>query len=145
MSPFHGSLRRMPHVVVLLLALCLRGVLANVSEEENVPLDQWQECDIFMAPSTTGWGVFAARDFAEGEHVDTSSLSVPTSDERHDGTVVASVLTNYVYGFNRHSNGEYSTIVLHGPSMFFNHHPEPNVQVRVVASSFRIRRRMVDC
>jgi hypothetical protein len=129
----HIVLRCTPSVLVVSLAFFLCGVLAD--GEEIVPLEPWQGCDIFLAPSTTGWGVFAARDFVEGEHVDTSSLSVPTSDERDDGIIKTSVLNDYVYGYNRYPSGEYSTIVLHGSSMYFNHHPEPNVQVRVTYSN----------
>jgi hypothetical protein len=120
--------------ISLALIICGVVVLAATSEEEILPLEPWQDCDIFLAPSTTGWGVFAARDFVEGEHVDTSTLSVPTSDERHNGIPKSSVLNDYVYGYNRYDR-EYSTIVLHGSSMFFNHHPEPNVQVRMTSYS----------
>ena len=38
--------------------------------------EQWQNCDYFMAQTSMGWGVFAARNFASGEIVDVAPLYV---------------------------------------------------------------------
>jgi hypothetical protein len=95
-------------------------------------LESWQSCDFFLAPSSTGWGVFAARDFGEGELVDAAPLVIRTWDDRHDGITKATVLDDYVYGYVDDPTGKYSTVVLFGYSMFFNHHPEPNVMVSLM-------------
>ena len=32
--------------------------------------EPWQQCKVFLAPSNTGWGVFAAQDIKKGENID---------------------------------------------------------------------------
>lgn len=100
----------------------------------NKTLESWQSCDVFLAPSSTGWGVFAARDYEEGELVDAAPLVIRTWDDRLDGITKATVLDDYVYGYVDDTTGKYSPVVLFGYSMFFNHHPEPNVVVSLLWS-----------
>lgn len=81
------------------------------------------------------WGVYANRDFSEGEIVDISPLTVPI----HDGSeaIERSVLNDYVYGYWRlfehpQIKGKHTISklysVLFGPDMIYNHHPHaPNV------------------
>ena len=123
-------LRSLPLFLVLSL-----GLSRCKGEQEKLTLEErWQGCDIFLAPSTTGWGVFAARDFGEGENVHISSLSIPVNDESADGFVKTSVLDDVAYGY-----GEFSYIVLYGASMLFNHHPEPNILVSRVTGTYFVR------
>ena len=122
---------------VLLLSLTLSRCKG---EQEKLTLEEpWQVCNIFLAPSSTGWGVFAARDFEEGESLEVSALSVPMSVDLGDIIVRTSILDDYVYGYHRHETEEYTTIALHGASMFFNHHPEPNIEVTTVTDSCVVR------
>lgn len=112
--------------------LCLLLVYTNKEEYgggTEKTLELWQNCDLFLAPSSTGWGVFAARDFAEGELVDAAPLVIRTWDDRHDGISKGTVLDDYVYGYIDDPTEKISPAVLFGYSMFFNHHPEPNVLV----------------
>lgn len=115
------------------------------NENENnadTALLPWQRCSVFVAPTVTSgqgkpmnWGVYANRDFSEGEIVDISPLTVPIPDGSM--AVERSVLNDYVYGYwrvfqhpsipGKHSVGKLYSI-LFGPDMFYNHHPvAPNV------------------
>ena len=81
------------------------------------------------------WGVYANRDFSEGEIVDISPLTVPIPDGSE--SIEQSVLNDYVYGYWRifehpQLKGKHVVSklysVLFGPDMFYNHHPvAPNV------------------
>lgn len=127
-------------VVVVSLALIISVVSKTNDEELLLP---WQQCSVFVAPTiamgdgnSMNWGVYANRDFAEGEIVDISPLTVPIPDGSR--SVEQSVLNDYVYGYWRifdhpHYKGKHSIeklySVLFGPDMFYNHHPvAPNVQ-----------------
>lgn len=123
------------------------GVESN-NIDPSVTLLPWQRCSIFVAPTLASknnndnngkvgmnWGVYANRDFLEGEIVDISPLTVPI----HDGSVAIerSVLNDYVYGYWRlfehpQIKGKHTISklysVLFGPDMIYNHHPHtPNV------------------
>ena len=123
--------------VALLVATLGSAYLAVAAEQEEIKLEEvvdelslegWQSCDIFLAPSTTGWGVYAARDFAKHETVEAIPLLVPVGEEESQRIIKNSVLDDYVYGYHR-LNGEYASGVLFGYAMFFNHHPVQNVRV----------------
>lgn len=101
--------------------LCHAGLPLSTSDEEQ----SWQGCDIFLAPSTTGWGVYAARSFRDGEMVELAPLFVPMAPDSR--LIRQSVLDNYVYGYHT-KEGTYKNVVVFGMTMFYNHHPEPNVK-----------------
>ncbi len=124
------------------------SIASEAREEQTKTNDKdfllpWQRCSVFMAPtiatgdaSPMNWGVYANRDFSEGEIVDISPLTVPIPDGSK--SIEQSVLNDYVYGYWRISEhpqhkGKHSIeklySVLFGPDMFYNHHPvAPNVQ-----------------
>lgn len=113
-------------------------------EDPSVELLPWQQCSVFVAPTIAvengnamNWGVYANRDFAEGEIVDISPLTVPVPEG--SDTIERSVLNDYVYGYWRifehpQFKGKHSVSrlysVLFGPDMIYNHHPvAPNVKL----------------
>ena len=99
------------------------GVFSLVSSAE----EEWQNCEIFLAPSDTGWGVYASRSFKKGEIVDMTPAIVPTGEL---DVIENSVLDDYVYGYFRLEGSSLLEIhvVMIGYGMFYNHHPEPNIQ-----------------
>jgi hypothetical protein len=113
--------------VGFLWILCHAGLARSTSDEEQ----SWQGCDIFLAPSTTGWGVYAARSFRDGEMVELAPLFVPMSSDSRQ--IKQGVLNDYVYGYNT-KDGTYKTVVVFGMTMFYNHHPEPNVKYHIVGN-----------
>ena len=115
----------------------------NNDEDPAFVISPWQRCSVFVAPTiatskenSMNWGVYANRDFSEGEIVDISPLTVPIPDGSE--SIERSVLNDYVYGYWRvfehpQMKGKHSISklysVLFGPDMFYNHHPvAPNVQ-----------------
>ena len=110
--------------IAFLTALCFWQAKCSDGQEE----ESWQQCSTFLAPSTTGWGVFAARGFAPDEIVEVSSLVLPLATNA--SIVKNTVLDDYVYGFTREIDGEPFELLgaMLGTTMFFNHHSEPNVE-----------------
>ena len=123
--------------------------VSSEAQEENIKTNDeglllpWQRCSVFVAPtiatgdgSAMNWGVYANRDFSEGEIVDISPLTVPIPEGSK--SIERSVLNDYVYGYWRifehpQFKGKHEIeklySVLFGPDMLYNHHPvAPNVQ-----------------
>jgi hypothetical protein len=156
-------------LTIVLLALVVSGqdtkkTSDNNNDGDNNNLLHWQRCSVFIAPSlptTTdnnnddnnnnnndndndnvnfNWGVYANRNFFQGEIVDISPLTLPLPDG--SDAIERSILNDYVYGYwrvvqqsnNANANTKRPTIdklysVLFGPDMFYNHHPtKPNVE-----------------
>jgi hypothetical protein len=89
------------------------GVAAINSDEEV------SACDTFLAPSKlSGWGVFAARDFAANELVEIAPISIPLPN--NEALIQTTVLLDYAYG----------GIVSFGNIMIYNHDDDPNVRIR---------------
>ena len=103
------------------LSLLYLALLVVAEEEE------WQACEIFLAPSDIGWGVFAARSFRQGEIVDIAPGIIPMDNEQ---ILYNSVLNDYVYGYWRISGRQLlqSHVVMFGMDMIYNHHPRPNLE-----------------
>lgn len=106
---------------------------AELHEHDQAP---WQGCDAFMAPTntTTGWGVFAARDFEYQELLDITPLYIPfekkTGDtfSLHSRLIQNSALDGYVYKVYRNHLARNQSMVMFGYDMLYNHHPtDPNV------------------
>lgn len=100
----------------------------------NEEVDIWQHCDVFMAPTNTsgGWGTYAARDFASTELLDMTPLYISMSNlsRAHTRLHKQSALDDYVYGVYRPTTSEYTSQVLFGYDMMYNHHPTaPNTQL----------------
>ena len=99
---------------------------------------RWTTCDIFLAPSSlpgAGWGVFAARDFAENEVVEVAPmfLPFPPSQARQQ-----SAIADYIYGYI-HKNmtsgqDEILDVAVFGMSLFYNHHENNNIEWRSFGS-----------
>lgn len=101
-------------------------------------LESWQDCSIFLAPSSSGgYGVFAARDFAEGEIVELAPFFL--ADEHDVPFIMNTVLQDYIYGYLRIlPAGEDPTeqppqrllsAIVWGLAMMYNHHPQaPNIR-----------------
>jgi hypothetical protein len=117
----------------LLLLSCL--ILVQREAEASDALESWQECESFLAPTTMGWGVYAARDYEEGDLVHVAPLFVAfgKTDEINI-PIKHSALDDYVYGYTYEENS-YSN-VLFGMTMFYNHHPQPNVRYAMIAEPF---------
>lgn len=136
---------------LLLVAMTIVSVGSEASEKRKIsdedpsigPLP-WQQCSVFVAPTiaaengkSMNWGVYANRDFSEGEIVDISPLTVPIPEGSE--SIERSVLNDYVYGYWRifehpQLKGKHSISklysVLFGPDMIYNHHPKaPNVKL----------------
>lgn len=94
--------------------LATGGVAAINTDEET------STCDTFLAPSKlSGWGVFAARDFAANEIVEIAPMSIPLPSK--DPTIQTTVLLDYAYG----------GIVSFGNIMIYNHDENhPNVKIQ---------------
>ena len=108
-----------------LLYVCQAESTTNKIRDEE---EKWQQCSTFLAPSTLGWGVFAARPFAPNEIVEIAPLVLPMHP---DAPVIKnSALDDYVYGFWRFTGNELIELLgaMLGMTMFLNHHSEPNVQ-----------------
>jgi hypothetical protein len=110
-------------------------LLVQGEVEVSSALESWQECEVFLAPTTMGWGVYAARDFDEGDVVEVAPLFVllDKSDELKL-QINRIALDDYVYGYTYEENS-YSN-VLFGMTMFYNHHPQPNVRYAMIAEPF---------
>ena len=125
-------------MVVFLLSLLLflqSKVMAGNLREDDIE-EGWQQCSVFLAPSTTGWGVFAARPFALGEIVEIAPLVLAV--ESSQPVVANSVLDDYVYTYwgshfwysvQKNTRRKVLTLnaVVLGMSQIFNHHTEANV------------------
>jgi hypothetical protein len=99
-------------------------ILSSSSAEDNhEDSHSWQGCETILAPSTMGWGVYAAKPFQEGDIVDLAPLFVMMKAPKNE--IHNSALNDYNYGHFR--NSDYYHAVLFGNEMFYNHHPEPNV------------------
>jgi hypothetical protein len=102
------------------------------AQAQTTQEEAWQSCNIFLAPSSRGgggmgWGVFAARSFAEGEIVEIAPLFFPVPV--HDPICDNTVLDDYHYDYLRWTGREmipYHNVIV-GMSMFYNHHTTPNV------------------
>jgi hypothetical protein len=117
------------------------GVKVLNPQQQAIPEDEsmapWQNCEVFMAPTntSTGWGVFANRDFKEGELVDITPLHfyMRTRDETipsENRVVQSTSLGNYVYSAMWKHLDKYESNVLFGYEMMYNHHPtDPNVKL----------------
>jgi hypothetical protein len=140
LSPF--SLLCLVITAFSFLAVASASEVNTNDDKDNSKLLPWQRCSVFVAPtvgtdggSSMNWGVYANRDFYEGEIVDISPLTIPIPDASE--SVERSVLNDYVYGYWRvfpHPTiqGKHSVdrlySVLFGPDMIYNHHPvAPNV------------------
>ncbi len=119
-----------------------KRALASVSIlDENAslpPLEPWQTCQIFMAPSVEGmgWGVFAGRSYQEGEIVEMAPGIIPVD---HDSPASGeSALWDYAYGYyrlilpskpNQRPSIHHMQAVMLGMGMIYNHHPtSPNLE-----------------
>jgi hypothetical protein len=123
------------HLFQSTLLLLLSRILVVQGEGEAADaLETWQECEVFLAPTTMGWGVYAARDFEEGDVVQITPLFVLLEKLDEHSPVQASALVDYVYG-HQHEDVIYDN-VLFGMGMFYNHHPEPNVVNTFVAKPY---------
>jgi len=105
----------------------------DTKQKEDAP---WQTCDAFMAPTntTTGWGVYAARDFEYQELVDIPPLYIPFEKKQgdtsslHSRLIEKSALDGYVYKVYRNHLERNQSMVMFGYDMIYNHHPtDPNV------------------
>jgi hypothetical protein len=97
---------------------------ADADDNNEAP---WQACDTILAPSSMGWGVYAAKSFKQGEIVDVAPLFVPIKGGPNE--IKNSVLNDYSYGYIRNAgNSDSYHAVIFGMTMFYNHHPEPNVR-----------------
>jgi hypothetical protein len=96
-------------------------VLSSSADDNNE--GSWQGCETILAPSTMGWGVYAARPFQKGEVVDIAPLFVTMKGGSN--AIKNSALDDYVYGYIRNFDNYYA--IIFGMDMFYNHHPEPNV------------------
>lgn len=128
---------------IVLLLLRMQNCRSNDSGRTTtvldilLPLDEvWQSCDAFMAPTntTTGWGVFAARDFEVKELVDIPPLYIPFEKKPgetfslHSRLIQSSALDGYVYKVYRNHLARNQSMVMFGYDMIYNHHPtDPNV------------------
>jgi SET domain len=120
----------MPSVLKLLLILPLFVIMTVGVGAQSEP---WQYCETFLAPSSLpsgGWGVFAGRDFEEGEIVEIAPRFIPMP---HDAPAVRrSEIDFYHYGYLRwrDEQKEFETMgtVVFGHVMFYNHHVEPNMR-----------------
>ena len=134
---FHTTLRKQRFTLLwtILSSFTFSFVFANNNNNNNdnnnkhdqqyYPLRDWQRCEIFLAPSKTGWGVYAARPFQEGEIVAIEPGMVPLTDKTHKH----SVLDDYTYGIPiiREGVDNHASLAIFGMGMFFNHHPTPNI------------------
>jgi hypothetical protein len=118
------------HIVLFLLINSLLSAYCSPQgRNETVPLQPWQECSVFLAPSLSssmGWGVFAGKSFEKDEIVDIAPLIFPMALSSRQ--VQNSVLDDYAYGYRRvHYNPqpylEKLLGVFLGMTMFHNHHP----------------------
>lgn len=104
---------------------------ASQASHSSQSLQPWQECSIFMAPSSSGgFGVFAARDFLENEIVELAPFFLPA---HHDVPfVINSALQDYIYGYLReppNATPQVLSAIVWGMAMFYNHHAEaPNLK-----------------
>jgi hypothetical protein len=104
-------------------------------------LEPWQECSIFLAPSSSGgFGVFAARDFQKDEIVEIAPFFLAVEDDVP--YVMNTALQDYIYGYHREryhldNNNNNTTLeppqvlsaIVWGMTMIYNHHSEsPNIQ-----------------
>lgn len=87
------------------------GSAIDVESKTSIPEDEtmapWQNCEVFMAPTntSTGWGVFANRDFGPGELVDITPVHfyMKTYDQlfpEENRLIKSTALDDYVYGVN---------------------------------------------
>ena len=130
---------------LLLLFRC--GVVAAISsassssssddnkDHNNEDHSTWNQCHLFIAPSSMGWGVFAGRAFRKGEMVEFSPLIL--AFDRNAPLVQNTVIDDYIYGYFRidprtNTVGTLSTVLL-GNGMYFNHHVEPNVKYMMLS------------
>lgn len=131
--------------LLLIISICLSDTAtASVRDDDtrssfsSTPLEPWQSCQIFMAPSVEGmgWGVFAGRTFQEGEIVEMAPGIIPVD---HDSPAsVDSALWDYAYGYYRlimpsklHQRPtiHHMQAVMLGMGMIYNHHPtSPNLE-----------------
>ena len=124
----------MPFNYYLLLLVVLFVVVAvGASAVAGEQIEPWQHCETFLAPSslpTGGWGVFAGRDFQEGEIVEIAPRFIPMPP---DAPVIrSSEIDSYYYGYLRWHDEtqqlETMATVVFGQVMFYNHHVEPNIR-----------------
>jgi FMN phosphatase YigB (HAD superfamily) len=117
--------------LVLLRPLQAGAEVNPVFGNERVDTDQ--PCDIYLAPSKVGgWGVFAARDFYEGEVVEIAPRYVPMKADQ----LQKSVIDDYFYGFTFHfdpHDASFGNLVF-GMTMFYNH--GPGIKHNVLYTSF---------
>jgi hypothetical protein len=111
--------------ILVLLSLFWIGFSNSAEQQEQEP---WQGCDVFLAPSTIGWGVFAARAFDPGEIVDVAPLFLPV--EQGSSIIQKTALDNYIYGYWRWTGKELLKldVIILGTGMFYNHHTEHNLE-----------------
>jgi hypothetical protein len=122
----------MPFVLKWLLLVALFAIV-TVHAGASVQNEPWQNCETFLAPSslpTGGWGVFAGRDFQEGEIVEIAPRFIPMPP---DAPALRSTdIESYFYGYLRWHDDkqEFETMaaVVFGQVMFYNHHVEPNIR-----------------
>jgi hypothetical protein len=92
--------------------------------------NDWQDCNIFLAPSSMGWSVYAARSFHNEEIVEISPLFLPILEVAR--VAKNTILDDYAYGHVRPDKDSGEPVshhsVLYGMAMFYNHHSVPNVK-----------------
>jgi hypothetical protein len=102
-------------------------VFSSAADADDNNEGPWQACETILAPSSMGWGVYAAKSFKQGEILDVAPLFVPIKGGSKE--IKNSVLDNYSYGYIRNpGNSDRYHAVIFGMTMFYNHHPEPNVR-----------------
>ena len=120
--------------ILVILSLFWIGISHSVEQQQQQQQQQqdeeeqqpWQACDVFLAPSTIGWGVFAARAFDPGEIVDVAPLFLPVEPHQGSSIIQQTALDNYIYGYWRFNTENQELlkldVILLGTSMFYNHH-----------------------
>ena len=120
-------------VPYLLTILIFFVVEAHASDPNNE--ERWQNCDVFMAPTnTTGWGVFANRNFDAKEIIDIPPLTIGVPAGMRDlyGLIFRSALHDYTYKVYRPEFDETYSLLILGTAYAINHHPTgKNVQIGV--------------
>ncbi|CAB9505243.1 expressed unknown protein [Seminavis robusta] len=116
------------------LASCLLATAQNAAPVFSPQRVGNYLCDIYLAPSDIGgWGVYAGRDFDEGEIVEIAPRYVPlkSTEFMHNNA-----LDDFHYGFTFQRDPEETSFgaAIFGMSMFYNH--GVGAQRNVVYTSF---------
>lgn len=114
-----------PALLPVVGAVVFDGIFATDGLAEN--------CEVYMAPSKIGgWGVYAGRDFEDGEIVELSPRFLTMKNDFLD----MNVLDDYHYGFTFHLDPSDTSfgVVTFGMAMWFNH--GPGEKQNVVYTSF---------